>query len=88
MYNGTGEVSVLFVYPMKYFNEPFLPYQSFLDNTITLVSTLSILIVLLFLRNAFLLIHCLSKSEAFYFIFIPCKEKKYKNFLCWFFSSQ
>ena len=34
MYNGTGKASVSAIYPIKYFNEPFLPYESFLDNTI------------------------------------------------------
>ena len=54
----------------------FLPYKSYLDDIILLISTLSILINLLFLRNAFLLTHCLSKLKAFCPIFIQCKEKK------------
>ena len=55
MHNCTGKASVL--YRMKYLNEPFLPSESFLDNTILLISTLSTLIGLLFLLNTFLLIH-------------------------------
>ena len=37
MHNGTGKTSVLFTYPIKHLNEPFLPYESFLDNTILLI---------------------------------------------------
>ena len=62
----------------------FLPYKSYLDDTVLLISTLSILIDLLFLRNAFLLTHCLSKIKVFCPIFVQCKEK---SFLCWFFCS-
>ena len=65
-----------------------LPYESFLDNTIFLISTLSVLIGLLFLCNAFLLIHCLSKINDFYSIFRPCKEKNVKIFYTDFFALQ
>ena len=44
MHNGTGKVSVSFIYQIKYLNEPFLAYESFLDNTTILIHTLSILI--------------------------------------------
>ena len=56
---------VSLIYPIKYLNEPLLPYKSFLENTILLISTLSILIGLLFLWNAFLLIHFSTKIKAF-----------------------
>ena len=49
MHNGTGKASVSFLFLIKNLNEPFLPYESFLDNTIRLSSTISILIGLLFL---------------------------------------
>ena len=53
MHNSTGKASASFIYQIKHLNEPFLPYESCLDNTIFLISTLSILIGLLFLWNAF-----------------------------------
>ena len=34
---------------MKYLNEPFLPHECLLDNTLLLISTSSVLIGLLFL---------------------------------------
>ena len=74
------------IYPIKYLNESFLPNKSFLDNTILLISTLSILIGALFLWNAFLLIHCSSNIKAFSSIFMPCKEKKIKFFYVDFFA--
>ena len=49
MYNGTGKASVSFTYPIKYLNKHFLPCESFLDNTILLISTFSILTGHLFL---------------------------------------
>ena len=86
MHNGIGKALVSLIYPIKYWNEPFLPYKLFLDNTILLISTLSMLMGLLFLWNAFLLIHYLSKGKAFLLIFIPCKEKKIKIFYVNFFA--
>ena len=55
MHNGTGKTSVSFIYPMKNLNEPFLPYESLLDNTILLISTLSVLIGFYFYEMHFLL---------------------------------
>ena len=81
MHNGIGTVLLLCVYPIKYFSEPVLPYKSFLDNAILLFSILSILTVLLFLWNSFLLIHCLSKIESCFSIFILNKEKKIKKIM-------
>ena len=50
MHNSTAKASGSFIYSIKkYLNEPFLPYESFLDNAILLISTLSILIYFLFL---------------------------------------
>ena len=55
MHNGTGKTSVSFIYPMKNLNEPFLPYESLLDNTILLISTLSVLIGFHFYEMHFLI---------------------------------
>ena len=44
MHNGDGRTLPSYIYPIKYFYEPLLPYDSLLDNTILLVSTSSILI--------------------------------------------
>ena len=77
MNNGTKKVSpVSFTYPIKYLNEDFLPYESFLDNTILLIDTLPILIGFLFLCSAFLLIHCLSKIKAFVPFLYDVKKKR------------
>ena len=75
MHNGTGKASLSFTYPTKYLNEPFLPYESFLDNTAHLSSTLSILIDLIFLWNAFLLIHY-QKSKLFVPFLYHVKKKR------------
>ena len=45
MHNGIGKALVSLIYPIKYLNEPFLPYKSFSDKTMLLISALSILIV-------------------------------------------
>ena len=45
MHNGTGKALVSCLYPIEYLNEHFLSYEPFLDNTILLMSTLSILII-------------------------------------------
>ena len=46
MTNGGGRALRLYIYiyPIKYLSEPLLSYDSLLDNTILLISTLSILI--------------------------------------------
>ena len=49
MCNRTGKALILFIFPLKYLDERFLPHESFLDNTILLISTLSILAGYLFL---------------------------------------
>ena len=49
MHDATKKASVSFTYPTKLLNEPFLLYQPFLDNTNLLVSSLSMLIGILFL---------------------------------------
>lgn len=71
MHNGL--ISSLSSYPMNYLNDPFLPYDSFLDITILLISTLLISSSFLFLlnvlfidvfitKNWILLAHCYTKS--------------------------
>ena len=67
MHNGTRKVLVLFIYPIKCLNEPFLLYESFLDNTILLIPTLSVLIVFLFLRNAFFINIMFIENQSFLF---------------------
>ena len=49
MYNGTGKALISFIYPIKHLNQPFSRYEFFLNNTILLVSTLSLLDGFLFL---------------------------------------
>ena len=78
MHNGTGKTSVSFIYPMKNLNEPFLPYESLLDNTILLISTLSVLIGLLFLWNAFFNID--QKSNLFVPFLYHIKKLRWKMF--------
>ena len=34
MHNGIGKALQLFIYPVKYLNEPILPYEPLIDNTI------------------------------------------------------
>ena len=75
----SGIMPALLIYPVKYLNAPLLPYKSFLDHTILLISALLIVIDLLYLRNAFLLLFSLPKIETFCFIFILCKDKKLKK---------
>ena len=53
------------VHPIRYLNEPLLPYESILNNTIFSISTLSILIGILFLWKVFLLIQSSPKIKAF-----------------------
>ena len=62
------------VHPIRYLNEPLLPYESILNNTIFSISTLSILIGILFLWKVFLLIQSSPKI-------IPCKYKETKLFV-------
>ena len=50
MHNGLIQ---LVIYPIKYVNELFLPYGSFLDITVLSISTLSMSIKCLCLWNAF-----------------------------------
>ena len=78
MHNGTGKTSVSFIYPMKNLNEPFLPYESLLDNTILLISTLSVLIGLLVLWNAFFNID--QKSNLFVPFLYHIKKLRWKMF--------
>ena len=75
----SGIMPALLIYPVKYLNAPLLPYKSFLDHTILLISALLIVIDLLYLRNAFLLLFSLPKIKTFCFIFILCKDKKLKK---------
>ena len=49
MNNGITKTLPICVYQIMYLNKLLLPYESFLDNTLNLISTLSIPIVLLFL---------------------------------------
>ena len=79
MHNGTGKALVSCLYPIEYLNEHFLSYEPFLDNTILLMSTLSILIIFLFLWNTFLLIYLSPKIKAFCSFFWFVKKKKTKN---------
>ena len=79
MHNGTGKTSVSFIYPMKNLNEPFLPYESLLDNTILLISTLSVLTSLLFLWNAFFNID--QKSNLFVPFLYHIKKLRWKMFM-------
>ena len=63
MHNGMGKALAWLIQPIKFINEPFLLYKSFLDNTILLISTLSILIDLLLLtlkifHTLFLCFYC------------------------------
>ena len=44
MHNGDGGKLSLCIYPIKYLYQPLLPHDVLLDNTILLISTLSILI--------------------------------------------
>ena len=55
MYKGTRKTLPICIYPIKYLNEPLLPYEYILDNTVRLVSTSSILIGFPFLWIALLL---------------------------------
>ena len=73
MYNGI--IPTLLIYPIKFLNAPLLPYDSLLDNTIFLISTLSILLGLLQLWNEFLITISLPKSKPFS-SFVSIKEKR------------
>ena len=48
LHNGAVRALPLCVYPIKYLYEPLLRYESFLDNTIFLISTLLISIDFLY----------------------------------------
>ena len=76
MFNGTGKALISFIYPIKHLNQPFSRYEFFLNNTILLVSTLWILDGFLFLWNAFLLIHYLSKIKTFFPFLYHVKKKR------------
>ena len=67
MHNGLIS-SLSSSYRKTYLNEPFVPYVSFSDITILLISTLFILIVFLFLLIALLLIFLSPKIHSFYTI--------------------
>ena len=77
------------MYPIKYLNALLLPFKSYLDSTILLISALLIVIGFLYLRNAFLLIYSSpgikTLSYLFYFL-CYVKKKKSKVFNFWFFG--
>ena len=82
LYNGI--IPTLLIYPKKFLNESLLPYDSLLDNTTFLISTLSILTGLLQLWNEFLITISLPKSSLFLVLYQL--KKKDKNFYVDFFA--
>ena len=81
MHNSDGRALPSYIYPIKYLHEPLLPYDSFLDNTILLISTLPILIDIKFIFNNVFF----TENQDFFSIFIPCNEKKSKIFMLIFY---
>ena len=85
-HNGDGMALPLRIYPIKYLYEPILLYGSLLDNTILLISTLSILIGFSYILNLFLIIYSSSKNR-FLFPFYKMQEEKTKNLFTSFLAS-
>ena len=78
-YNGL--ITWLWLYPIKYLNELYLPYCSFLETNILLISISSILnIFFVYIVEGSFLIFLLSKFMFFPFILIYNKEKKWNFF--------
>ena len=71
----------LVMYPVKYLNAPFLPYESLLDNIILSISTLSMSIKCFHLWKNFLSTPFSSKSEICFSILYNLKKKKNKSFM-------
>ena len=76
MYKGTRKTLPICIYPIKYLNEPLLPYEYLLDNTVRLVSTSSILIGFPFLWIALLLTQLHQKLRHFVQFFYYVKKKR------------
>ena len=55
IHNGDRKTLLLCICPLKYLNELLISYQCILDNTILLISALSMLIGHLFLWKKFLI---------------------------------
>ena len=64
-HNGAGEVSILFIYPIKCLNNTFLTYECLLDNAILLIFTSSLLTGFPFLSKAFYEHDLYQKSRLF-----------------------
>ena len=77
MYDGTGKILALSIYPIKYLNDPLFPYECLLDNTILLISTSLVLIGFPFLWKAFLL----TQSRLFVPVLYHAKKKRHKLFM-------
>ena len=71
------------MYPIKYLNALLLPFKSYLDSTILLISALLIVIGFLYLRNAIFINIFFTRYQdfvLFVLFFMLCKEKKVKSF--------
>ena len=84
MHNGDGRTVPPYIYLYEpLFNEPLLPYDSFLDNTILLISISSILIDSAHIWNLFLIIYYSLKTMTFS-LFLYHVMKKSQNFFVFF----
>ena len=71
MYKGTRKTLPICIYPIKYLNEPLLPYEYLLDNTVRLVDST-------FIDTT------PPKIETFCSIFLLCKEEETIIFYAFF----
>ena len=71
----------IYIYPVKYLCQLLLQYDSLIDDTILLISTLTILIYFLYMWNLFLLMKYSPKIKAFCSILYYVKKKKKKCFM-------
>ena len=81
MHNGIGKALVSLIYPIKYLNEPFLPYKSFSDKTMLLISALSILIVFFIFMKCVFINTLFIKNQSFFIHFNYVKKNWNENFM-------
>ena len=75
MYNGL--ITSLSLYPIKYLNEFFVPYDSSLETNILSTSMPSIFVTFCFYKSLFL-IFFISKIYVFFYSFLYLVKKKEK----------
>ena len=68
------------MYPIKYLNALLLPFKSYLDSTILLISALLKVIVFFVSKKCIFINIFFTKYQDFVLFFILCKEKKVKSF--------